>query len=196
MTKQFHALKARISGLTLIEILVALGVLGVVLAVAVPSMADLLEKRRVIAAAGEVSGLLTYAKAETNATDSLLIVRFDPDVSSPPQVSCALVATSAGLNKCRCYLPASNVCPGTSQKPLRLFQLPRTHVKFEASSTNWGGTPNYIRFMREQMTMAAENFQVEVVGLKKGYTLRVKVNSAGQVKTCSPNGDMSGYGPC
>ena len=64
MKQHSRFLRIRISGLTLIEILVGLGVLGILVAVALPSMADLLEKRRVIAAADEVAGMLTYAKAE------------------------------------------------------------------------------------------------------------------------------------
>lgn len=202
-------MQARISGLTLIEILVSIAVLGVILALAVPSMADLLEKRRVTAAAEEVAGVLTYAKAETNAIDALLIVRFDPDVHNPAgsKVSCALVATSAGMNNCRCYyLPPNNVCPGTGQRPLRLFQLPRTHVKFDAFATSWKGMQDYIRFQRQQNNQAAEGFQVDVVGLRKGYTLRVEVNDIGRVRICAPSvardptdplfSKMSGYGTC
>ncbi|WP_457324955.1 pilus assembly FimT family protein, partial [Roseateles sp. P5_E11] len=168
-------MKARISGVTLIEILVGLGVMGVILAVAVPSMADLLERRRVTAATEEVAGVLNYAKAETNAIDALLFVRFDPDTVNPTssKVSCALVATAEGLNKCRCYLPANDLCPGTNQRPLRLFQLPQTYVKFDAFATSWGAGPNYIRFQRQQNTLATEGFQVDVAGLGKGYTLRV-----------------------
>ncbi len=209
MSPQYHAPKVRIAGLTLIEIMVALAVLAIVLAVAAPSMADLLEKRRVNAAAEEVLSLLNYAKAETNATDSLLFVRFDPDTSNPPgsKVSCAMVATSTGLNKCRCYLPAANVCAGTTQRSLRLFQLPKTHVKFDAFSTNWGGSANNFRFMREQNSIAPENLAVDVVGLNRGFTLRVEVNSIGRVRICAPTAPqpanaalpfnkMNGYGAC
>ncbi len=204
MKNHFHALKARIAGLTLIEVLVGVAVLGVILAVAAPSMADLLEKRRVIAAAEEVAGILNYAKAETNATNSQLLVKFAPPASS---MSCALVATTGPANNCRCWKPVNEVCPG-AQRPLRLFQLPLTHVKFEASAKSWGGPgapSNAIRFARDQMTIAAENFSVEVVGTGKGYTLRVEVNDAGRVKVCAPAvpkqgatlfSKMSGYGEC
>lgn len=181
-------------GLTLIEILVALGVLAVVVAVAVPSMSDMLERRRVIAAAEEVAGVLTYAKSETNSINSLLYVRFDPDPNR--KLSCAAVVTSNGLNRCRCYLSANAMCPNTTQAMLRLFQLPLEHVKFTAYATAWAGPANFIAFDREQMGIQTQGFRVEVVGLRKGYTLRVEVNTAGRVRTCSPNGDMSGYASC
>lgn len=203
MKKHLHALKARILGLTLIEIMVSLGILGVVLAMAVPSMADLLEKRRVTAAAEEVAGILTYAKAETNATNSLLIVRFDPGANAG--MSCAAVVTTAGLNICDCTAAPANVCDGTSSRVLRLFQLPRKHVQFDAIATWPLGASNYIRFTRDQNTVGMSDFHVDVAGLKKGYTLRVEVNPAGRVKVCAPavaaSGaaaftKMSGYGTC
>ncbi len=194
MSNGLRTLKTRLSGLTLIEILVGLGVLAILLAVAAPSMADLLERRRVIAAADEVAGILTYAKAETNATSAVLITRFDPDPSA--KMSCAAVVTTAGLNKCKCYFSAEDICPGTTSRSLRLFQLPLEHVKFSAAATSWAGAANQIRFTREQMGVDTQGFHVDVVGLKKGYALRVDLNTAGRVKICSPAGDMTGYARC
>lgn len=184
----------RLRGVTLIELMVAVGVLGVLLAVAAPSLSDLLERRRVIAAADEVANVLAYAKAETNSTNSALQVRFDPDPNQA--MSCVAVVTTGLLNRCRCYLAPSAICPGTSSQMLRLFQLPRDHVRFNARATSWGGPPNYIVFQREQMGIVAAGFQVNVVGMRRGYALRVEVNTAGRVKICSPNGDMTGYATC
>lgn len=195
MSNGLRTVKPRLSGLTLIEILVGLGVLAILLAVAVPSMADLLERRRVIAAAEEVAGVLTYAKAETNATSSVLITRFDPDPSA--KMSCAAVTTAAGLNsRCRCYYSPADICPNSAAQSLRLFQLPLDHVKFSAAATTWAGAANQIRFTREQMGVDTQGFHVDVVGLKKGYALRVDLNTAGRVKICSPAGDMTGFARC
>jgi type IV fimbrial biogenesis protein FimT len=182
MKTRFQALKARTTGLTLIEILVGLSVLGIILAVAIPSMADLLEKRRVTAAAEEVAGIITYAKAETVVNNSQLFVRFDPHSS----MSCAMVVTSGSSNSCRCYRPADDLCPNTSSRSLRLFQLPKSHVSFKAFATQWAAGANYIRFSREQMELDTQGFEVDVMGLSKGYTLRVKVNTVGRVSICAP----------
>jgi prepilin-type N-terminal cleavage/methylation domain-containing protein len=184
----------RLRGVTLIELMVAVGILGVLLAVAAPSMADLLERRRVIAAADEVASVLTYAKAETNSTNSQLFVRFDPDPAN--KMSCTAVVTTAGLNRCRCFYAPNAICPNTSSELLRLFQLPRDHVRFSARATAWAGSPNYIMFARNQLGIDTTGFQVNVVGMKRGYTLRVEVNTAGRVKICSPNSDMTGYATC
>jgi len=197
MKTRFHALKVRGAwGLTLVEILVGVGVLAILLAVAAPSMADLLERRRVIAAAEEIAGILSYAKAETVATNSLLFVRFDPDPSN--KMSCAAVVTEGSLDTCRCYRPANDICPApTDARSLRLFQLPLDHVKFSAAATAWaGGSANRIKFIKEQMNLATEGFHVDVVGLRKGYALQVDVSIAGRIKICSPHGDMGGYPQC
>lgn len=185
--------------MTLVEILVGLGVLAILAAVAAPNLAGALEKRRVIAAAEEVSGILTYAKAETNATNTFLIVRFDTDPNPDPsaRLSCAAVTTGAGINsKCRCYLSEATICTGGGSELLRLFQLPQKYVEFGASAVTWGSVTGQIRFDRSQMSVATDGFHVDVVGKRYGYKLRVELNTAGRVKVCSPNGDMSGYAKC
>lgn len=181
-------------GLTLVEILVGLVVLAVLIAVAIPSMSDLLERRRVIAATDEIAGVLAYAKAETVAISTPLWVRFDPDPNNT--LSCTAVVTLSSQDTCRCYYPADDICPNTGAKLLRLFQLPRQHVRFSAQASAWGGPANYISFSRDQMSISARNFQVNVVGMRKGYTLRVEVNSGGRVKICSPGGSINGYAVC
>lgn len=194
MNKSFNTLRVRVSGLTLVEILVGLGVLSILLALAAPSMVDLLERRRVIAAADEVAGILTYAKAETNSTNAVLYTRFDPDPNG--KMSCAAVVTASSLNRCKCYLSAANICPTGSSKSLRLFQLPLSYVSFSAAAAAWNGPTHQIMFSPGRATIATEGFHVDVVGKKRGYALRIDVNTAGRVKICSPNGDMSGYVRC
>lgn len=194
MKTKSRSQKARLMGLTLIEILVGLGIISILLAVAVPSMGDLLERRRLVAATEEIVGVLNYAKAEVNLTNSLLNVRFDPDPTRT--MSCVAVTTSVGMTgRCRCYYTTS-MCPGSTTTVLRLFQLPFDHIKFTAAATTWAGPANVIRLTRDQMSAATEGFHVDVVSKRKAYALRVEMNAAGRVRVCSPNGDISGYATC
>ena len=201
MKKTFHALVTRIAGLTLIEIMVALGVLSIVVAIAVPSMTGLLEKRRVIAAADEILGVLTYAKAETNATNSLLIVRFDQDPStdSDPskRLSCAAVTLGLGTSNCECYKPVETICRPGGDRALRLFQLPQSYVKFDAFG-KWPGEEYQLRFTRDKMSVDTDlDFHVDIEGKKVGYKLSVELNAAGHARICMPkDGKMSGYAEC
>lgn len=188
-------------GLTLVEVMIGVGVLAILIAVAVPSMMDLLERRRVIATANEVIGVLNYARAETNATNTALVVRFDPDPETDPSkaLSCVAVTTKeTASNSCKCYLPEATLCQGAfAPRLLRLYKLPKTNVKFAASAAHWNATAeNQIKFTRDQGGIVAQGFQVDVVGTKRGHALRVEVNPAGRVIVCAPNGDFSGYAKC
>lgn len=199
MKKKFHGLMARIAGITLIEILVALGVLSILVAVAVPSMTGLLEKRRVIAAAEEILGILTYAKAETNSTNAILITRFDkdpnPDLSK--RLSCAAVTFSPGMSRCKCFDSEAASCKGGGERILRLFQLPQTYVKFEAFADPWAAGAYQLRFSRDKMAVESKDFHVDIEGLKVGYKLSVELNDAGHARICMPaDGKMSGYAKC
>lgn len=190
-------------GLTLVEVMIGVGVLAILIAVAVPSMMDLLERRRVIATTNEVMGVLNYAKAETNATNTFLVVRFDPDPETDPSkaVSCVAVTTKeTASNSCKCYLPEATLCQGAfAPRLLRLYRLPKTSVKFSAIAPGgWGGSnmDYQIKFARALGTIEAQGFQVDVVGVKRGHALRVAVSTAGRVTVCAPNGDFSGYAKC
>jgi prepilin-type N-terminal cleavage/methylation domain-containing protein len=182
------------AGVTLVEVLVAVAVLGILLAVASPALSDLLERRRVIAAANEIAGVLAYARSESNVTDSQLIVWFAPDPDKT--MSCVAVTTDKAPNTCECWKPADTMCTGGIAKVLRLYQLPSSaNVSFTPAAEDWKGLSNRMRFSRLQFTVDVTKFRVDVVGLR-GAALRVEVNPAGRVRTCSPDGSMSGYGSC
>jgi Tfp pilus assembly protein FimT len=187
----------RLAGLTLVEILVGLGVLAILIAVAVPSMSDLLERRRVIAAAEELVSLLNYAKAETNSLDKQLAVHTEADPNN--RMSCVAVTTSGGFDsRCKCYNPVDNMCPNSALRGLRAFQLPLDYVRFSAHA-NWSDphVTDQIFLSREHNEpLGASGYYFEVVGQKRGYTLQVQMNAAGRVKLCAPNGDFSGYPRC
>lgn len=185
--------KTRAAGLTLVEILVGVAVLGILLAVAAPSMADLMDKRRVIAVAGEISSILAYTKAETNSTNAPLVIHFEPDSN----MSCASVVTLGnGTDECQCYRSPTVICTGGTAKLLRLFQVPKSDgVQFAASADPWSGPVEHtVQFAVAQPTTSAGNLRVDVTGRKA--KLRVEVNMAGRVRTCSPDGDISGYPKC
>jgi len=185
--------KTLAAGLTLVEILMGVAVLGVLLAVAAPSLSDLMDKRRVIAVAGEIAGILAYAKAESNSTNSLLYVRFDPNTD----MSCAAVTTQgSGNTECDCWKPQSTICLGGSARLVRLFQVPKSNgVQFAASANAWSGYEYHIKFLREQMNMDTTTYAfVDVTGRKA--KLKVELNGAGRVRICSPDGNINGYVRC
>ena len=181
-------------GLTLVEILVAVAVLGVILAVATPSLAALMERRRVIAVAGELASLFNYAKSETNAIGNELVLHLEP--MSDMDASCARISNASNFDNCGCDKPAAEVCNTPASQKLREFILPRdTGVSFVASGT-WSVDKNQVYFSRNRHYTDIANVHVTVTGRRTGTQLRIEYNNVGRVRICSPADVVGGFQAC
>ena len=155
-------------GVTLIEMLVAVAVLGVILAVAIPSLTSFIERRRVVAAAGEVANLFTFARSEANVVSAYQVnVHLEPVPSAVGSFSCMRVSSvTGGTDLCRCDLAANFVCSIGGAKLLREFVLPHdSSVRFETTGT-WGFAAYVVPFARERR-FESVNAKVTVTGTKK-----------------------------
>lgn len=63
-------------GVTLVEVMVTLAILGVLLGLAWPTLADMISRHRVTVVAAEVRSNLVYARSEANRQDKRLQVNF------------------------------------------------------------------------------------------------------------------------
>ncbi|MFT7724164.1 MAG: hypothetical protein QM788_15250 [Roseateles sp.] len=186
----------RLAGLTLVETLVAVLVLGVLVAVAAPSMADFMERRRIAAAAGELLSLFNYAKAETNALAANGELNLHLEPVPGELTSCARLATASIEDTCTCTRPATTVCQGGRSSLVREFILPRdTGVRFDAAAVKWGLHACLITFYRSGKSGLPEGPVVTVTGERTGARLRVEYNNVGRVRICAPDG-FSGYPVC
>lgn len=185
-------------GVGLVEVLISTVILGVVVAVAIPSMSDLMERRRVIAAAGELASMMNFAKAEVNAIGDVVDLHMEDDPRGT--MSCAAVATQTAIGRCRCYdyRAASPTCTTGTALALRIFQLPRDgRVQFSASATQWpAGNEKVITLHKNQYPTDFSGVGITVEGLHSGAKLRVEYNDVGRVRTCSPDASLSGYVAC
>ena len=183
-------------GLGLVEIMVGVAVLGVLAAVAMPAMSDFLERRRIVAVAGELMSIVAYAKSETNVIGDGLSLHLEDDPNN--QVSCAAVTTQTLDDTCKCYYSPTGICPsGSGSKLLRLFQLPRSDsVAFTATATSWGALSQVASFNRKTHQQMEQGFRLTVRGLRTGATLRIDMNEAGRIRICSPVGRLGGYATC
>jgi len=187
-------------GVTLVEMLIGVAVIGVLLAVAAPSFSKLMERRRVVAAAGEIASLFTFARSETNVINEQINLHMEPP--DPDKIkdygSCIRVSTGSSTDSCQCdiALPADRACPLGSGKLLREYLLPRgNNVSFQATKTGLL-RPYVVPFMRGALNPNLKTVQVTVTGATTGAQLRIEFNNAGRVRTCSPNGSLSGYPVC
>ncbi|WP_156392325.1 MULTISPECIES: Tfp pilus assembly protein FimT/FimU [unclassified Roseateles] len=197
--KLFRApsLAGRSTGVGLVELLIGVAIVGILAAVALPSMADFIERRRVVAVAGEVSNIIAFAKAETNVIARAVSVHMENGASK--QLSCIAVVTQANVPNCKCYNPPSQICTAAAggSKLLRLFQVPYADgVEFSARATNWGPAHEVMGFNRANRLQAEKDVQISVKGRRTGVELRIDINEAGRATVCSKVGRLGGYPTC
>lgn len=187
-------------GLTLVETLVAVTVLGVILAVAAPSLRDLMERRRVIAAATELASMINYAKAEAakqrgGGSDNGFTLHLEPPDDA--STSCARLTTNSVGDTCGCDVAKADVCVNSTSSIIREFVLDRdTGVSFEAAADDWGDSNRAITFQRNNYFGFVKNLRLTATGRHSGAQLRVEFNSVGRVHICSPSNTIGGYPSC
>lgn len=183
-------------GVGLVEILIGVAVIGVLLAVAAPAMSGFLERRRVVAVAGELNNLLAYAKSETNVISASLDLHVEDDPAGA--MSCAAVVTFSSLDVCKCYYAANDICPSGPSELVRLFQLPKDKgVSFQATATRWSDNGDHrVSFIRGMPFQSERNLKFTVTGQRTGVQLVIKMNEAGLFSTCSVVGKLGGYPTC
>lgn len=185
------------SGVTLVEMLIGVAVLGVLLAVAVPSLMAMMERRRVVAAAGEITSFFAQARTESAITDDKVTLHMERVPAAVGDFSCLRLTVARYSDTCTCNRRESDVCSVGDAKLLREFILPRSSsVSFEASATGWGFDSYAVTFLRGLYATDVKNLKIVVTGTKTGAQLRVDYNNAGRVRTCSPDGSIGGFPAC
>jgi len=183
-------------GLGLVELIVAVAVLGIIAAVAAPSFSDMLNRRRVQAVATSISTDIAYFRAEQSLRNQELdlLVNLDPVGHA---TSCYAIGILQNSRTCKACWNADDaaVCTGfgPAALPVKVERLPtNTNVSFAANTDT-------LKFELPQLTPKPSDFFFDVCGASKinpRPVLRVELNAVGRAKVCSPNSSMSGYGTC
>lgn len=162
--------RTRASGLTLVELMIAIAVLGILATLAVPSLAERLARQRLASAAETLAMDLAEARVESAASGQALHVVFDrgPDW-------CWAVARSAG---CGCAAPAP-----CQLKVSRAADWPGVEL-VEAGDTAFdpGGAP-------------AAGTRASFRGRGSGHLLEVGLSPLGRSRLCTGTG-LPGYAGC
>jgi len=187
----------RQAGVTLVEMLIGVAILGVLLALAVPSLSGLMERRRVVAAAGEIASMFVQARSEATSLNYGVNIHLQPVPASVGQFSCMRMSTDAAMDVCRCNRAADRVCSVGAGRLLREYLLPKDSSVTFAATGEWRDTTPYtVTFMRGKFFTDTNNVQVTVTGTRTQAKLRVDYINSGRVSICSPDGSMSGYPRC
>lgn len=155
-------------GFTLIELMVTIAIAAILLAVVVPSLSDLLARRRLEGMANELSADLQYARTES--VSRRLPVRLSTLVGGGGYT---VIADPAGT-------------------PVTLKTVTLTDGVSVTASTTMTYTP--LRGLPNET--AAADVSIDVASARTAGTLRVISNFMGRVQLCSPSSTLVGYKPC
>lgn len=181
-------------GLTIIELMIVVAVLGVLIALVAPSLRGMMSAQRVRGVNTELVTDLQHARSEA--------ARRNQDVRVDFKASCyvAYVDAVAPTSPCDCTLtPGINVCSG-GQKEIKTVQLPPADGVALAVISSDGPVLNFSRSSGALLPTVAgggtpDGFEVEVTGTPRGK-LRTSVGMSGRPTVCSPDGSISGTAAC
>lgn len=183
-------------GLTVIELMIVVALLGVLVALVAPSMRGMMTAQRVRGINAALVTDLQYARSEAARRNQDVGVAFQ----STGSMSCyvAFVDAPPTAPACDCTLTPGNVCSGGRQE-IKTVQVPLSDgVAFSASSAA-GAILSFGRRSGAQEPIAGASapgqFEVTVTGTPRGQ-LRTTVNVAGRPTVCSPDASISGVPPC
>jgi prepilin-type N-terminal cleavage/methylation domain-containing protein len=161
----------RSKGFTLIELLVTLAVLAILVAVAVPSMSSILERRKVHGAGEKLFADLTYAKTEAIKQNTSVTVSF----TGTGATWCYGIADDGAT----CDCTAADCTVNGVLKVTNQDDFPGVTV---LAASSFGNTVLFTSFTPLRGTANAGNFQyTSPVGAELG----VVVSNVGRVKMCS-----------
>lgn len=173
------------AGFTLIELMIGVAVLAILLSVAVPSFQNLIERRRVTAAAESILSALQLARSEAIKQNSTVEVNFDTEDSG---------AWCYGLDddlstECDCdEKPWNCTVAGES----RVVANDGSNAPFPGVVIGTTGFGDDVEFSPPRGT--ADNGSVTVNGAGGG-SITVAISNMGRVRACSDDGFV-GYDPC
>jgi len=184
----------KLAGVTLVEMAIVTVVLSIIMAVAVPSLSGLIERRRIIATAGEIASIIAFARTEANAVNAEFNLHLEAVPASITDFGSCIRVSAGNNDTCQCNL--ARTCRIGDAKVLREFLLPRGNSVSFAATADWGTRRGVVSFVRDTHLTDVQNLVVTVSGARTGARLAVQYNNAGRVRTCSPDGSIGGFPVC
>lgn len=184
----------RKSGLTLVEMLVALGIAAALLAMALPSMSKFIARQRLVGVASELASDLRYARSEQMKASRPMRIGFASNAAK----TCYMVHNFIQFTSCSCARSARPYCsaftPGAPvPTELKTVDLPASD---QVSVRPLTGTPSALVFESTTgLAISAVKLTIDVRSTLGGH-LRVLTGAAGQPSICSVSGHAPRFPAC
>lgn len=206
-------LKDRQDGLTLIELMLTIGVVGVLLTIGLPSFSDMIDRNRLKGAAESLYANVQRARSESIKRNDDIYVNFSANGSSTwvygvsDLTSCTLTQTDPA-NAAACTIVVDdgdgtvhglNSAVDTGDKLLMRF-VDDQHVDVTMTLNSFTSGTQLVFNGRQGTTRdsATGLFSTGIVQLASGdgKRLDVRLSALGQVRICSPDSSVPGYQAC
>jgi type II secretion system protein H len=180
---------ARQTGVTLIEMIVTIAILGVFAALVAPSFAGFLAKKRVEGVLAELVTDLQYARTEAVQRSRPVQVTFGANCYRIQALGSA-TATVSTTASCTASVPAAEA----ELKTVSLAATPAATLSTQGSlrAVLFDPVQGLASFTDTSGTAVA-SAQVDVSSSDGAHQLRVALSAVGRARTCSPNGSVPGY---
>ena len=183
--------KKPVSGISLVEVMVAIGVLGILVSVAAPSFTDFIKLQRLKSINAQLITDLQLARSEAAARNMKVAVRFGSDTASSCYVLFTYVEPANNNTACSCN--SSTTCTGTGNE-IRTARVARdSGVQLAV----YGATNNVFSYMPATGEVEVVNLDSEgnavpglsiAVYLDTQHAMRTVVSMAGRPSACIPSG--------
>jgi len=189
-------------GFTLVELLIAVAVVGVLLMLAAPSFRDLILMQRMKSIHAQLVTDLQYARAEAVSSGAVVNVRLPPRFPGVPH-TCYIIFQDFSRNylddgpssACDCQVTSGSRCPGTNLRELRTVEVPlssgvrlalpdgqtREEVAFDPKTGGMMLTANELGLGTGTAFMAT-------VAIDDARSLSALVGLSGRPRICRPAG--------
>lgn len=170
-------------GMTLIEVIIVIGILGILASLAIPSYQGFHERYRLEGYAMALVTDIHYVRSESVAQNRGLRISFGTDAGG----TCYLIH-SGNATSCSCSSDGTAQCTDTTNSIQKSVALATSlGIRLQSNVTS-------ILFDPSRGTTTPTG-SITFIG-QSGNSIRQVVNIMGRTWTCSPQGTVSGYKVC
>lgn len=178
-------------GFTLIEMLITITILGILLAIAVPSFTDWLNRKRIDGVANEFASLIQLARSESIKQNKKIYIQATRSATDWSLMAATTSTACTALTAC-------------DLRSMRLAQYSKISISDWAAASKIGISPNLdgsfispidsLFSFNPPSTTDAQSITFETTG----YQLRVLISRTGNTTICTPSGQktIAGYSTC